>query len=893
MKLILFFVIMSHSQAFGNTDLSAYAAKLEKSEIPAPTIRWANPLSPADLAAVTLVSSDTTRKQSEKPFNIQNSFKLKNVKLENHHLILEVEQDQRKFRIHTSQLTHAEGATASLMRSIGLSSPRQWYADTIQVELGKFHFQDIARFLSQSQMPRAWKKLVDTPALELNDKILVLKKSLIIESDSSQNTWNWSDSGAEIRQKLLFSAFAQCGNILSGKNVNFQNCLGNTPFVATPNALPNRMVDYVRRNSTSVIEFRMAYQDPTANSAFEKLNATDIATFLARLMVLSYKDVSDIFQENGYPVDLAKLYALKLISRRNSLAEAFSASPAQAPDIRKFSVAPYIAAGNVVENWPEFEADLTKSALDALFVNLASGIGEKVDALAREMASTMPFFDVELGKVGKVHISSGIVVRMNRSVTENPEPNGVSDLFLTQDHLDVGVTLGAGLEHNLKINVWSSMGGGYMRSYSRIKSYASKQAAMRSTWLVPFEIVVQQDYSSLKPGEAFAIQQGFIGVAGFGSAFWSGQIVRPSVYVLGVAEILSTMQVYRSPQNDLVIISGTTKEALIQSKAFWRIYSKFFRLSFASFNTAWGTQSVKKYRIPLSDPNLPIEVQFAATQALRTGNAYLLDDVVKSENLDTAFFSRNWNYNLYYLNASSSVNKTEFIPQKNDSSEMGKYLIFRSGENSGNRFDGGNLHSAGCTTTGVLAYLNSESNEVSDAVVTIKCNLASERRKNKDWQSDILLTKSMFPLSVAQLSLLDRTAQHNSELGSAFVSVRLRIGAKSLLSLFDNKSESSIPEFKKFARGIKAEEKMQNLIDFLASLSISDLNNSVTKGSNFKALMKLIPDLEVTLTTQVEADQSLLGSEGSRTEGQIQRGPAFLYLLNREKVGERLLFDSL
>ena len=555
--------------------------------------------------------------------------------------------------------------TEEILRRLELPTASRRFVRDLKVRIDPASKIRLGRFLSKIPARFDWTKNF----VDVEEGIVVLAG--VLETPERINgSWSWTEAGdsREARMLLLALSWLQCNVIQPEGNHartrsghwfvrDLRGCLGIGVSVSSPNMFGESWVERVGRNS---LKFDSPYLDRTYLQAFQNLTRQDIESFYRRAARI--KDWAAVFTAAGFPRELAWLYDAKLIARLNTLGRGLGLEPGLVADPRGINAPPQIEAGQVVADYPGFPVDLTQNALEELLWEMGKTVLKPIDSLAQQLISTMPYAELQLGQIGRAHFAPGFMFRMHRTVVDNPKPTGPGDMFLVRDEIDLMVSFGLGIDMEHRFgSAGISAGPGYRKMYVKITPAASRKEAKGIFWTIPYDVMWNSDFDTLNKGEVLAIQHGFIGMSVVSGNLLRGYLVRPTGYVMGSYENLGLFQVARLNDGGLILVDGALEDFFVQTKAYWRVYNRYFRVPFAAWNWQSGEQEARFVTIPASSWNSPDDHErISARQLVRAAiEAWSLDPLtvkwqVSRRTSDFSAVTSFYNFYLVHGNWASS-----------------------------------------------------------------------------------------------------------------------------------------------------------------------------------------------------------------------------------------------
>lgn len=568
-----------------------------------------------DLAAAgKAFGSQQPTASSEKPsFQNHGPFKVVGSRLIKGEPSLVIESsDRERYLLRAHPWARFEQSSRDLFRLMGFESLTSWVVYGLSLDLSLFGEDQVALWLRSAPQGLRWSRLM-RPNREGSKKYMT--KWVMIEPIENLELYERiSDlAGNDSIAATLFASFLQCENLsldqdltkVSERSVflDLRYCLGHSPVSSSPNSFDDRWVRVIGR--TKNLKFRGTYQDP-AFLRLIKLNGPEqLGRLLKHLTRLNEENLVELFLSNGFPISVAKVYALRILARYESLARALNheVQPWR-QKLLSFSKPPYVEQGELVATEGDFQFDLTEEALQFFAADLAETLSDQVEATIQHLLATLPFVSVELFEVGPTHIAPGLIFRVKRTVLRNPNAQSSQDLFLIRDELDLGVTLGLGMNSRLgaSTSLWANAGPGYLRKAVRVHFAPSLGESKESYWGIPWRLLFDLNYEDLNSGELFAVESGWLGMGIAGATFLSGFYLRPAAYLMGSYERATGVQVYRASNDRTIVMTADDRRWHLQSKGFWRVHNRYIRLPFFGYSQMHGRESNLIFDLDASRP---------------------------------------------------------------------------------------------------------------------------------------------------------------------------------------------------------------------------------------------------------------------------------------------------
>ncbi len=544
-------------------------------------------------------------------------------RLENDQIIVRVKSKTLRvsYDIYFGDWIHLDTALTGLQKSLGFHTKSKLLMSDTKIAMTNDEISQVMRVWRTSPQKLRWTQYWKTSNKNNNESILLKKGLAVLVEDNWSRQHSWSDlnklEGSGVL--TLLAVWYQCASLTSNHNIEmnsenhirlsgFEYCLGYNLDSGTPNMYaPNVFNKTFINRHKSVLTFNLIGRDSGFRKALEKIKLVDLNEFLNLTEKLNQDDIERFFLESGYSPGMAELFSTRMMLRRNELVRLFNSqntsysyseySPRN--EIDEIQEGENIVDGALVKDYTTFKVDRTQSLLDFLFHKIAKPALKSIEATAKMMLEQFPYTGVELIKFGQSFIGAGLMFRLKRQVELDPEATNMEERYKVRDTVKLGLTinLGRNFKPAPKLNLWATVGGGYMASYSLQKYVASMEDAEKEFWMIPYNLIFETDFNTLNPGETLSVQAGFIGIGGFGGNFKIRRAIRPAGYTLLSTNYLNNFQVTRTRDDHFFILQGEDDYWSFQSKLYLRLVNRFFRIPFFGYTFKNGEGYTKNFYI--------------------------------------------------------------------------------------------------------------------------------------------------------------------------------------------------------------------------------------------------------------------------------------------------------
>jgi|GEM_PF-4572837 len=221
---------------------------------------------------------------------------------------------------------------------------------------------------------------------------------------------------------------------------------GNLIFPEYPELYPTKMIYATSRDSIT-LNYRTAH----ALGVQHNLTLADARWATRLIAALTREQLADAVKIGGWPKCVANLYVEKMISRRNDLVKHFNLLDVSDHDGNPISFLPHSIDPAILNyeqacNNAEIAQDFTTNfdfGLDYFTRPLGHGIVHSLMDLARSSIGSVNSVNITAAEIGfDSTVISQVLINIKRTVEKNPTPTSEKDIFIVQDHFEVGMRLG-------------------------------------------------------------------------------------------------------------------------------------------------------------------------------------------------------------------------------------------------------------------------------------------------------------------------------------------------------------------------------------------------------------------------------------------------------------------
>ncbi|NQZ01112.1 MAG: hypothetical protein HRT45_10650 [Bdellovibrionales bacterium] len=841
-----------------------------------------------------------------------------------------------------------EAAAYALSAKVGLPSLPAKGVHGVQIRFQDDALHRLQTLWAKSPIKLNWNEFWS--GFEANNEKLTLKTGVIVPSEVLQHhRIAWKAVPSKLKAQLsLFAIWLQCGDMVSQRNLiaynqavlfGFDNCFGFGLQSATPNMFAPNMFN--RRQNRSkrekIYEFNLVSRDPEFQNTMAQIGRNDIFRFLEETEALTQYELSSSLSSAGLPNIVAQLIAAKLTSRRNDLIATvndvlkdqppYSQQPLS-PDIEQIDDGEHIVKGVIVKNLPTLRLDHSSSHFEFLLENVAKPVLQGLEHQAKEMLAHFPYTGVELINFGQSFIGAGVLFRIKRSIQRNPDSIGTGDRYIVQDTVKLGLTgnIGRNFKAASRINLWLSAGAGYGANYSFKKMVGSIEEASAQHWLIPFKLIFQTDFNTLKPGETYAVQRGPIGIAGGGGNYRFLRKLRPAGYLLLGLNFFNGFQVTRTRSDDLYIIQGEDDNWTFATKLYIRAFNRYFRIPFAGYTYRSGSGYNKVFRLPqsryesLAGKEL-LDFQSLLKATLDDWDVQQLSEVVGHTRVDFDYKMSSNFLSLFgkeFISAKSrgtfELNYSEEDKAEHELDDSQYFVVKNRANNSLGSSADSNSH--GCNSGAVLQYSSNDLNPFEDGYLTFTCHILLKVNSADQVKSlQEFMTTQLALDSQPAIKFLEDLKHQGFELMLTYSGEVYWPSLQNLITTDKNQNSLFVDEMIQRATyqlegrrsksltamakqqwgqflNIRTEERrITQLIDF--SFDEFEGSRSSSMGSQFQPhLLRSFKDRNIQLKLIANLNNSTDQSTLELSEGSKQDSPAKRYYQWRESTGVKGIIDE-
>lgn len=348
-----------------------------------------------------------------------------------------------------------------------------------------------------------------------------------------------------------------------------------------------------------------------------------------------------LFQEARFPQELSRWMALVLEIRKKTFSG--QSVVAERNELKRMQVSPMIINGEIRADFPNFQVNFTLDRLDARIMRFVKDRGEDIEKFAKYFLAHFPYQSFESNKLamGDVMMSPGVMLRIKRKVTMNPNSLSTQDKFITKDSIQIFLSLGFGPKPDPDadprlVSVSWSVGPAYTRTYESTRYFATEQEAKSGYWKMPVELLSSKDLSNLEPGEKLSVESGWVASANVTASSSALRVLtfRPQLNIIGTYSWLSRKFASRNPDGSMYLglVDGQRLDLNIQGlmKSYW----KLLRVPFFSYQYSRGNEGGKIFLVP-ARPGIDKElVELGIQSAFQSGDIELLSKYFPAANVD-------------------------------------------------------------------------------------------------------------------------------------------------------------------------------------------------------------------------------------------------------------------
>ncbi|WP_413613030.1 hypothetical protein [Bdellovibrio sp. HCB-110] len=432
---------------------------------------------------------------------------------------------------------------------------------------------------------------------EIFERFLRLWQESSLQSRMESTLVSWSIEGDithVVIKKALYEANIDASTVSSSELLwlgcydGFTQCLGMNEIISNPNLLRNLIL----------------------KEEVNKISREDLQAFLKRSAGLKMEDAEEAFLKARFPQGLAQWYALKLLSRKDSLEKPLMGNSYLA-QISRYQSGDMIRNGVLLKAPSEFEVDFTIDRLDAQIREFFKARYTDIESVAKYVLAHLPMMSYEFDKgIGNWKVGPGFMFRVKRHIVKNPNSRSPLTMYKINDSVDLIITLNIGIHKDLgPAGASLGAGPGYMRKYL-FSSYApSREAAARSPWALTKEMLLGYSLETLKPMDSVTIESGWLASTSFSgnlNIFGSSKI-RPQMNAFGAYRWLSRSYVHMDEKGDAYIGFGNADGVEVSMQAFLRVIARMAKVPFFNWSHSWMKQTGGVYKVARANFIPPME----------------------------------------------------------------------------------------------------------------------------------------------------------------------------------------------------------------------------------------------------------------------------------------------
>lgn len=324
------------------------------------------------------------------------------------------------------------------------------------------------------------------------------------------------------------------------------------------------------------------------------------ASFLKATASFDRVRLTKLFEQHGFPTILADWYALRLLSRRQSLNQPENHN-SFLQELKRLNVPGLIQNGDLIGAPQGFDVDFTFEHLEARLKTFLWNRASDIEKTAQYVLSNLPFLAFETEQsLGRWSVAPGFMFRVKRRVEKNPNAKNALEQFRVTDSLELFVSVA--LSANFGQGPFHmSVGGGpaYLRRYTRVKMARSEEEARKGYWGLPKDLLLKASYTDLQPREQWTVQSGWVANTTLAANVKvAGQShIRPQALAMANYQWLSRSHFYRASDGTMYVGAGSQEGFEVSAQVFWKVISKITRIPVLTTKRAWMTAEATVYKI--------------------------------------------------------------------------------------------------------------------------------------------------------------------------------------------------------------------------------------------------------------------------------------------------------
>lgn len=822
-------------------------------------------------------------------------FKYISMRLERRRPVFIVQNSRGKLlEMHLGPQVHADYVSQTLLKEIGLSHTEVEYRRFSIIKMENEEIKDIVSFWSEQTKNLDWDDHLffheERNALVLSRVLLKpLKRPVAADNPlkiSSSMTlalawlqgqdFDYHDLGHNQDNQIVpYSLDLTLGHALSHSSVG---SLGTHAFI--------KQKKRSRKKTKSLIMTTAPYRGKLMIRGLNEVNAEKVKQFLELTKKLDESRIEEIFLEATYPEGIAKLYAKKLNDRlHNMKALAFNDPSFMSETSKNFSYGTLIQNGELIRNDLSFPVEMTESVVENLIAKTFESTKEKISNLASVMLSAAPFMGYDFNLSQNLGIGPSAAVRIKRSVRENPEAQGIDDLYLTVDRLMIGVVVGFGYSGNLAGQTsWARLGPGYFREITYARTARTRVEAEKLPWKNIFTRFLTPKYNQIKPGETVAVKNSWMfGTIAGGNLKYSGfKSVRIGGYLLAGAMYDYGSQVHHHADGSWSLLKSDFYGARLATKFYLRLWDRIFRIPIFGANIGAATGGFKAY-VSSQDNQRNFDPLEKKLWQHKLGAALVNAEVPRAlkyfevHETEADYWSKKLFYNLYFFNGkylSSSASEDYHSPVGEE-----RHFDIIHEKRSRSTHHG---EEQSCQGHGVLEYRDQKKNFITSGGISLSCRHHKQNLSTKEQRKFLENIAAQFVFNHQDLKK-DFPIFMGHHLPKISAKVKIVLSWEEI----KNSLQKAVPQnashwLKRFVNRVKNRSPLDQLKQVLRELKSDQFENK-----NRRELLTFLNSGSAKLTIVGGGTENYVYEEGKAVENE-----ALDYLELRENLtGQNFLRD--